>query len=96
VFLTTVAYPIKGTEYYEQVKDRLAAGPDWGQRTDRDLAVRGRRSTLYYRFVRHWMTGGVARHRHWRQGRYLHAVRAAAIAGAGRLGMTLTRGLRQA
>jgi radical SAM superfamily enzyme YgiQ (UPF0313 family) len=96
VFLTTVAYPIKGTEYYDQVKDRLATDGDWSQRTDRDLVVRGRRSTLYYNFVRHWMTGEVARHRHWSQGRYLRAARAAAIAGAGRLGMTLTRGLRQA
>jgi radical SAM superfamily enzyme YgiQ (UPF0313 family) len=96
VFLTTVAYPIKGTEYYEEVRGRIEAHGDWAQRTDRDLAIRGRRSRLYYTFVRHWMNGEVARDRHWRAGRYLHAARSAALAGAGRLGMALAARQREA
>ncbi|MCB0241148.1 MAG: radical SAM protein, partial [Anaerolineae bacterium] len=39
VFLTTVAYPIKGTKYHEAVDDRVYSGLHWEQRTDRDLGV---------------------------------------------------------
>ena len=95
VFLTTVAYPIKGTPYYDDVEDRLQAARPWGERTDRDLVVRGRRSRRYYDFARQWMEGEVARHRHWGAGRYFRAARAATRAGAGRLGMALLSGRRE-
>ena len=39
VFLTTVAYPIKGTKYYEAVDDRVYSSLHWAERTDRDLGV---------------------------------------------------------
>lgn len=90
VFLTTVSYPIKGTPYYDDVAGSLTAHGPWQARSDRDLVVRGRRTPLYYRFARTWMHGEVARDRHWRAGRLLRAARAAAAAGAGRLGMALT------
>ncbi len=96
VFLTTVAYPIKGTEYHTQVADRIVARHGWAGTTDRDVALRGRRARIYYDFARRWMTGEVARHRHWAEGRYLRAVRAAAAAGVGKLGMAVTRRLREA
>jgi radical SAM superfamily enzyme YgiQ (UPF0313 family) len=91
VFLTTVAYPIKGTPYYEELKERLVARGAWADRTDRELIVAGRHSPLYYRFANQWMVGEVDRHRHWREGRYLRALRSAALAGSGRLGMALVR-----
>jgi radical SAM superfamily enzyme YgiQ (UPF0313 family) len=94
-FLTTLAYPIKGTPYYEETAPRLVRRGPWAERTDRDLVVRGRRSGLYYRFARQWMEGEVARDRHWRAGRVLRAARAATAAGAGRLGMALLRGQRE-
>jgi radical SAM superfamily enzyme YgiQ (UPF0313 family) len=94
-FLTTVAYPIKGTPYYEETASRLALRGEWAARTDRDLVVRGRRTGLYYRFARQWMEGEVARDRHWRAGRVLRAARAATAAGAGRLGMALLRRRRE-
>jgi len=89
-FLTTVSYPIKGTPYYEDVADRVAARAAWAARTDRDLAIRGRRTPLYYRFARTWMHGEVDRDRHWREGRWWRAARSAALSGVGRLGMALT------
>jgi radical SAM superfamily enzyme YgiQ (UPF0313 family) len=89
VFLTTVAYPIKGTPYYDDVRDRIRRPGSWETTTDRDLVIRGRHSPRYYRFARQWMTGEVARDRHWRAGRYWRAARAAAAAGVGRLGMAL-------
>jgi radical SAM superfamily enzyme YgiQ (UPF0313 family) len=96
VFLTTVAYPIKGTEYYERVRERIVAPGAWSERTDRDVRIKGRRSKLYYSFVRRWMNGAVASHRHWRAGRYLRAARSLALAGAGRLGMALAARQRDA
>src|SRR6185369_13218039 len=40
IFLTTVSYPIKGTPYYDQVKDRLLAPKPWDASTDRDLIIK--------------------------------------------------------
>jgi radical SAM superfamily enzyme YgiQ (UPF0313 family) len=94
VFLTTVAYPIKGTPYHEELKSRLRSELPWETRTDRDVTVTGRRTPMFYRFARQWMESEVARDRHWRAGRYLRAARAATRAGAGRLGMALLEGQR--
>jgi radical SAM superfamily enzyme YgiQ (UPF0313 family) len=95
-FLTTVAYPIKGTPYYESAGDRIRAGKDWEYRSDRDLRVQGQRSGLYYRFVRHWMTGEVALDRAWRERRYLRVARSGAQARIARLGMKLVSHRTQA
>jgi radical SAM superfamily enzyme YgiQ (UPF0313 family) len=89
-FLTTLAYPIKGTQYYETVKDRVVTAGPWDERTDRDTFIIGRRSRRYYEFARRWMTSEVSRHQHWRDRRYVGAARAAASALAGRVGMALT------
>jgi radical SAM superfamily enzyme YgiQ (UPF0313 family) len=94
VFLTTVAYPIKGTPYHQEMKTRLRQDGPWESRTDREVTVVGRRTPLFYRFARQWMESEVARDRHWRAGRYLRAARAATRAGAGRLGMALLEGQR--
>jgi radical SAM superfamily enzyme YgiQ (UPF0313 family) len=90
VFLTTVAYPIKGTPYYDRVNGRVIRRGPWSATTDRDLVVSGRRGRRYYSFARRWIASEVARDRLWREGRYLRAARAALSSRAGRLGMTLT------
>jgi radical SAM superfamily enzyme YgiQ (UPF0313 family) len=92
VFLTTVSYPIKGTPYYDAVRSRIVATTPWAEHSDRDLTVSGRPSRRYYDFARRWITGEVARHEHWQQGRYALAVRAASSAAVGRVGMRLTGG----
>jgi radical SAM superfamily enzyme YgiQ (UPF0313 family) len=94
IFLTTVSYPIKGTPYYERVADRIVARQPWSERTDRDLVIRERPGRHYYDFARRWITGEVARHQHWQERRYAQAARAASAALVGRLGMTLTEGVR--
>lgn len=95
VFLTTVAYPIKGTPYHDTVAAHLREPGAWEQWSDRDLVPRGRPTRLYYRFARQWMEGEVARDRHWRARRYLRAAVASTRAGAGRLGMSLLRGQKE-
>lgn len=94
VFLTTVAYPIKGTPYFDEMRDRLARQGAWAAHTDRELVVRGRRTPAYYRFARRFLVGEVDRDRHWRARRYWRAARSAALAGVGRLGMAMLSGRR--
>lgn len=90
VFLTTVAYPIKGTKYYEDVEPDILARTDWEDRTDRDLTVKGRHTARYYQFARRWMVNEVSRDRCSRKGEYVRAASAAAKAGLARLGMAAT------
>jgi radical SAM superfamily enzyme YgiQ (UPF0313 family) len=49
IFLTTVAYPIGGTPYFEDVAKRVAPPAAWAQSSDRDLRIRGRHSSRFYR-----------------------------------------------
>jgi radical SAM superfamily enzyme YgiQ (UPF0313 family) len=93
IFLTTVAYPIKGTPYYEKVADRVVARKPWHQGSDRDHAVRGRHSEHFYRYATRWMVGEVTYHqqRHRAQPDYLRMAKAFVNAQIGRLGMRITQ-----
>ncbi len=63
VFLTTLAYPIKGTPYYAEVETDILAEADWDDRSDRDLTVAGRYSRRFYGFATRWMVNAVALNR---------------------------------
>jgi radical SAM superfamily enzyme YgiQ (UPF0313 family) len=94
VFLTTVAYPIKGTRYYDQVADRVRTPLAWEARTDRDLIVAGRHSRRYYDYATRWMVNEVNLHRARQAGsrNYAAQARMALNAWRGSLGMRLTAG----
>jgi radical SAM superfamily enzyme YgiQ (UPF0313 family) len=98
LFLTTVAYPIKGTEYHKQVADRIYSAKPWEARTDRDLAVAGRYSKKFYSFANRWMVNEVTLHRQLNNGNrnYLKMARAFVNARIGRLGMAWTKHEREA
>ena len=49
IFLTTVSYPIKGTPYYNKVESRVVQIKPWGQTSDRELEISGRRPREFYR-----------------------------------------------
>ncbi|MBZ5497281.1 MAG: B12-binding domain-containing radical SAM protein [Acidobacteriia bacterium] len=90
-FLTTVAYPIRGTEYYETVHERILDGAFWELRTDRDLGVRGRHSRRFYSFATRWIVNSVALQRERNTGPHLFRLaKAAAATLVGRLGMVMT------
>lgn len=93
VFLTTVAYPIKGTKYYEKVADNVIPLKPWHEGSDRDHTVAGRRSQRFYRHATRWMVGEVAFHqqRSLDQPDYMRMAKSFINARVGRLGMTLTR-----
>jgi radical SAM superfamily enzyme YgiQ (UPF0313 family) len=88
--LTTVAYPIKGTPYYDAVADRVVALKPWADGSDRDLTVAGRHSRRFYEHATRWLVNEVALAR---GGRFAPARRLRSLVNAkrGRLGMLLTR-----
>lgn len=96
VFLTTVAYPIKGTGYYKKAEPRLLASSSWDKMTDRDLSVSGRYSPRFYSFATRWMVNAVALDREWRGGRRpVRLVKTLANAVIGRAGMLATQHERE-
>lgn len=94
VFLTTVAYPIKGTPYFDAVADRVVAPADWATATDRDYQVRGRHSKRYYAFATRRLQHEVALHRLRMapEAPLLPRLKAATGAWQARLGMRLSAG----
>jgi len=94
IFLTTVAYPIKGTSYYAEVESRVLADKAWADRSDRDLTVAGRYSRRFYQFATRWMVSEVALSRASKNGGLPLKRRLKLLANAkiGRLGMELSKG----
>lgn len=91
-FLTTVAYPIKGTPYHMSVADRVISRRAWEQGSDRDYTVAGRHSTRYYSFATRWMVSEVALHRqrHSPRRSLPRMARSYLSARLGQVGMLLT------
>ena len=48
IFFTTVAYPIRGTPYFEEVAERVTSAAPWAEGSDRDFRIRGRHSRKFY------------------------------------------------
>jgi radical SAM superfamily enzyme YgiQ (UPF0313 family) len=51
VFFTTVAYPIAGTPYFEEVEGRIEQLKEWRVGSDREVRIRGRHSRRFYGFA---------------------------------------------
>lgn len=92
-FLTTVAYPIKGTPYYKDVADRIIALKSWDEGSDRDFTVEGRHSRRFYRHATRWMVNEVALHkqRHSAERNLPRMAKAFVNVQLGRAGMLLTQ-----
>lgn len=97
VFLTTVAYPIKGTAYYQEVAERVIAPGEWAGRSDRDLGVAGRYSRRFYDHATRWMVSEVKLHqmRANEARSYPQMAKMWLNAQRGRLGMRLTEHKRE-
>lgn len=63
VFFTTVAYPIKGTPYFDAVADRVQLAKAWATGSDRDYEIAGRRTREFYRLADRWLRSEVDAHR---------------------------------
>ncbi len=98
IFLTTVAYPIKGTAFYQKVADRVVSlSDDWETGGERMQTIAGRRSKRFYRHATRWMVNEVAVHRHRTNGSasLLGHGKAWLNSHLGRAGMWLARNERE-
>ncbi|RIK54832.1 B12-binding domain-containing radical SAM protein [candidate division KSB1 bacterium] len=92
--LTTVSYPIKGTEYYNRMAEQnvIVASGEWQASNDRDYRIRGRHSKRYYDYVNRRMYSELARQRLQENGNgnWLNRAKATVQSQIGKLGMALT------
>jgi radical SAM superfamily enzyme YgiQ (UPF0313 family) len=63
IFLTTIAYPIKGTPFYQEVESNLISRLSWEKRTDRDFEFSGRYSKNFYRYANRYLVNEVKFHK---------------------------------
>jgi radical SAM superfamily enzyme YgiQ (UPF0313 family) len=63
---STIAYPLPGTDFYEDVKHRLLDAPDWDFTAENRLLFERKYSTRFYQWVQRWLskTWEVTRWRH--------------------------------
>jgi hypothetical protein len=59
IFFTTVSYPIKGTGYFDKVRERVRSPIAWQEATDRDYVIDGRRGHDYYKLADQWLRNEV-------------------------------------
>ena len=59
IFFTTVSYPIKGTGYFEKVRERVELPIEWTEASDRDFVIAGRRGREYYKLADQWLRSEV-------------------------------------
>jgi radical SAM superfamily enzyme YgiQ (UPF0313 family) len=63
---TSIAFPIKGTEFYQRVESRIIANDNWSSRNQNKLLFRGKYPRLYYWFAARWLVKEVSVARMWR------------------------------
>jgi anaerobic magnesium-protoporphyrin IX monomethyl ester cyclase len=92
-YLTTLAYPIKGTTLYREVQNTLIVPDTWDKITDRTLNFGGRHSDRFYWFATRHLVNEVALHRTTQDqpGRLGTRLGRFARSRLARLGMQLTR-----
>jgi len=59
IFFTTVSYPIKGTGYFDKVRERVSLPIAWAEASDRDYVIAGRHGRDYYRLADQWLRSEV-------------------------------------
>jgi anaerobic magnesium-protoporphyrin IX monomethyl ester cyclase len=67
LFSSTIAYPLPGTQFYDEVQHRLLDAPDWDYTAENRLLFDREYSTRFYRWVQRWL------HQEWNAARLQHA-----------------------
>jgi radical SAM superfamily enzyme YgiQ (UPF0313 family) len=63
---TSIAFPIKGTEFYERVENRIIPDENWSSRNQNKLLFEGKYPRLYYWFAVRWLVKEVNVDKMWR------------------------------
>lgn len=58
-FTITLTYPIRGTELFAEVENKLTKNPAWDMSSDRDLDFERSYPTLFYDYAIRWVTNSV-------------------------------------
>jgi len=90
VFFTTVAYPIKGTPYFDEVAAQVLSSSPWEQGSDRDFRLRGRHSRRFFQFADELLRSEVELNRLQKQQHGADTVALQAKIGIARQGLQTT------
>jgi len=90
VFFTTVAYPIKGTPYFDEVATQVVSSSPWEQGSDRDFRLRGRHSRRFFQFADELLRSEVELNRLQKQQHGADTVALQAKIGIARQGLQTT------
>lgn len=90
-FTITVAYPIKGTDLYTEVKADFTQTLDWSESTDRDIDFKRTYSRRYYDFAVRYIVNEVNSQKASLKGDYLWQLKSKAKASAAKLAMNIYR-----
>jgi radical SAM superfamily enzyme YgiQ (UPF0313 family) len=63
---TSIAFPIKGTEFYQRVQERVIPNDNWSSRNQNKLLFKGKYPRLYYWFAVRWLVKEVNVDKMWR------------------------------
>jgi radical SAM superfamily enzyme YgiQ (UPF0313 family) len=63
---TSIAFPIKGTEFYHRVEKRIMPDENWSSRNQNKLLFKGKYPRLYYWFAVRWLVKEVNVDKMWR------------------------------
>jgi len=70
-YTITIAYPIKGTSLYNDIKDNIIDMPNWETSTDREIDFKRKYSRKYYDFAVKRIVNEVNQHREKQKGNHL-------------------------
>jgi anaerobic magnesium-protoporphyrin IX monomethyl ester cyclase len=86
---TSIAFPIKGTEFYKRVEARITPDENWSSRNQNKLLFKGKYPRLYYWFAARWLVKEVNIDRMWRMSKrpYGRIAMESAKASVARLGV---------
>ena len=89
VFGTSVAFPMKGTEFYRRVEDRIIPNENWSARNQNKLLFKSKFPRLYYWFAVRWLVKEVHVAKMWRSKKrpYGKIIREAMKMGVARAGV---------
>jgi radical SAM superfamily enzyme YgiQ (UPF0313 family) len=73
VFGTSVAFPMKGTEFYKRVESRIIPNENWSSRNQNKLLFKTKYPRLYYWFAVRWLVKEVNVAKMWRSGKPAYA-----------------------
>lgn len=90
-YTLTIAYPIKGTQLYEETENAFIHPPDWAVSTDRDIDFKRVYPRRYYDYAVRWVNNEVAFNRSLGQKKFLRLPLLKLKSIAARGGMMLSR-----